>query len=267
MGGTIPIGASELALASLLILANAAASVVFRLELGRRLALSALRAGLQLALLGFVLHWIFALDRWPLVVGLMLAMGLLAGFEAVRRTTRRVAGLRAIAVGAMLVASMAVTLYATDVVLRVDPWYEPRYLVPILGMILGNALNGISLGLETALAGYVTRRDEIELLLAHGATRAEAARDVVRDSVRTGLIPILNTMAAAGAISIPGMMTGQILAGQPPASAAAYQVFILLCIAGATALGTVAVVLGTTRLVFDARDRLRVDRIARAGGA
>jgi putative ABC transport system permease protein len=85
----------------------------------------------------------------------------------------------------------------------------------------------------------------------------------VRDAVRTGMIPILNAMVAAGLISIPGMMTGQILAGQDPASAARYQMFILFSIAGGVALGTIGVVLAVARLVFDGRGRLRPERIRR----
>jgi putative ABC transport system permease protein len=130
-------------------------------------------------------------------------------------------------------------------------------------MILGNALNGVSLGLETALAGFARDRERVELLLAHGATRREASRDVVRRAVRTGTIPILNSMIAAGLIAIPGMMTGQILSGEPPMSAARYQILILFCIAGAVALGTIGVVLVAERLVFDERDRLRAERIER----
>ena len=79
------------------------------------------------------------------------------------------------------------------------------------------------------------------------------------------MIPILNSLVAVGIVSIPGMMTGQILAGNDPAGAARYQLFILFCIAAGVALGTVGAVLGATRLVFDERDRLRVDRIRRVG--
>jgi len=255
------IGWVELALAALLILLNAGVSLVFRLGLGRMLLVSTVRAGLQLGLLGLVLHWVFALELWIAVVALMLAMGTLAGIEAARRAAYRVPGLARTAIVGMVASSMLVTFYATSAVLRVEPWYAPRFVLPILGMILGNAMNGVSLGLDAALDGFTQKRDAIDTLLAHGATPQEATRDVVRNAVRRGTIPILNAMAAAGAISIPGMMTGQILAGESPARAAAYQAFILFCIAGSTALGTVGVVLGSRRLVFDTRGRLRADRI------
>ncbi len=257
----IDLGPRELLLAALLVLANAGASLALQLGLARRLLLAAVRATLQLALLGLVLQVVFDLDRAELVLAVMVLMTFLAAFEAVRRSRHRVPGLLRASIAVTLTSAMAVTLYATAVVLRVEPWYAPQYLIPILGMVLGNCLNGISLGLETVLTGFRQERDQVECLLAHGATRAEASRDVVRRAVRTGLIPVVNMMVAAGAISIPGMMTGQILAGESPFSAARYQLFILLAIAGGTALGTVGIVFASRRLVFDERDRLRVERI------
>ena len=253
----------DLGLAALLIVFNAAIALRMRLSLGRQLLLAAVRSVVQLTLLGLVLTWIFGTEDPRIVVLWMIAMAVLAGFEAVRRTTHRVRGLHALTIVVMLASSMAVTLYGTQVVLNVEPWYAPRYLIPILGMVLGNALNGIALGLETTLGGFLRERERVELLLAHGATPREAGRDVVRNAVRTGMIPILNAMIAAGVISIPGMMTGQILAGESPQSAAMVQMFILFCIAGGVALGTLGVVFGSSKLVFDDRMRLRVDRITR----
>jgi len=263
MNGPIDLGPGQLALAALLILLNAAISMRLRLGLGRRLLLAALRSVVQLSLLGLLLKWIFAVEGPWAVLALMVAMALIAGIEAVRRTTRRIRGIYPASIGVVLVTSMAITYYGLAIVIGTDPWYTPRYAVPILGMMLGNTLTGLSLGLEVALEGFDRDRAQVELLLAHGATRAEASRDVVRGAVRTGIIPILNAMVAAGLISIPGMMTGQILAGQDPVAASRYQLFILFSIAGGVALGTMGVVLVVTRLVFDERDRLRTDRIRR----
>jgi putative ABC transport system permease protein len=250
----------DLALAALLILANAAISAALRLGLGRRILVASVRAVAQLLLLGFVLVWVFRQQGPAAVLFMMAVMIALAGVEAVRRTTQRVRGIYAMSMSVMLASSALVTLYGLTVVIGTHPWYRPQYAIPILGMVLGNTLNGISLGLETALDGFRRDRVGIEILLAHGATRVEASREVLRRAVRVGMIPILNSMVAAGVISIPGMMTGQILAGGDPGEAARYQIFILFAIAGGVALGTVGAVLGVRRLVFDDRDRLRVDR-------
>jgi len=251
----------QLGLAACLILINGAISVLLRLGLERQLLLAAIRSVGQLLLLGMVLRWVFESDN-PWLIGLiMLAMACLAGIEAVRRAGVKLPGLMPLTVAVMLTASLSITAFATQVVLKVEPWYAPQYVIPILGMLLGNALNGISLGLESALRGFREQRFEVELLLAHGASPREASRGVMRRAVRTGMIPILNSMVAAGVISIPGMMTGQILAGQAPDRAAFYQIFILFCITGAVALGTFGVVQASLGLVFDKRWRLRIDRI------
>jgi putative ABC transport system permease protein len=258
---SIEITVGQLGLAALLILLNAGVSIALRLHLGRQLLLAAVRSVLQLLLLGQVLGWVFHSES-PWAIGLiMLAMSGLAGIEAVRRTGLRLERLMPMTVLVMLIASLSITLYATQAVLRIEPWFAPRYMIPILGMLLGNMLNGVSLGLESVLRGFRERREEVELLLAHGATPREASRDVLRRAVRTGLIPILNSMVAAGMISIPGMMTGQILAGEQPEQAAYYQIFILFCIAGAVALGTTGAVYSSLGLAFDKRWRLRPERI------
>ncbi|MCP3916007.1 MAG: iron export ABC transporter permease subunit FetB [bacterium] len=261
----IELGTWDIALVAVLILINAAVSVALRLDLGRRLLVASTRALVQLSLLGFVLSWVFEARNPWLIVAIMVAMGLVAGVEAVRRTTRRVPRIYPASMTIMLASSMAVTLYGLVVVIGTRPWYEPQYAIPILGMMLGNTLNGISLGLDAALEGFDRDRRQVELLLTLGATRAEASRAVVRRAVRTGMIPILNSMIAVGIIAIPGMMTGQILGGEDPAGAARYQIFILFSIAGGVALGTVGIVVATVSLVFDERDRLRTDRIRTVG--
>jgi len=259
----IALGPLELAIASVLVVAGAGVSLALRLGVERRLTTAAVRAVVQLTLLGLVLEWIFSAES-PLVVALMMTfMALVAGLEAVRRTTHRVPGMLPRSMAVMLGSSALVTFYGLIAVLRLDRWWEPQYAIPILGMVLGNTLNGISLGLEACLEGFARERDRIDLLLAHGATRREASRDVVRRAMRLGSIPAINMMVAAGLVSIPGMMTGQMLSGENPGSASRYQIFILFCIVGGVLLGTLGIVLCASRLVFDDRDRLRTDRIQR----
>jgi putative ABC transport system permease protein len=265
MNGAVHLSAGQLGLAALLVLAVAAVSGSLQLGLGKRLLLVCLRAVLQLALLGLLLDWIFGLESPIAVLAWVLFAVSVAAFEAVRRTSRTIRGMVPATGVALLASCLLVSTWALAVVIRAEPWWMPRYAIPIVGMVLGNTLNGIALGLGTALDGFVAERDRVELLLAHGATPREASREVVRTAVRTGLLPILNMIAIAGLVSIPGMMTGQILAGEDPLAAARYQLTVLFCIAGGTALGTLSVVLAVERLVFDERGRLRLDRIAVRG--
>jgi putative ABC transport system permease protein len=260
--GPVELGHGDLLLASTMLVLFGAVSVLGRLGLERKLAVASLRAFVQLTVLGMVLLPIFAWQSpWPVLLW-CVAMGLLAGREATMRTERRYRGMGWSSVVAMAVAGGGTVLFAQLVVLRVEPWWTPRYLVPLLGMILGNALSGVSLGMDRAMSLLVERRRAIEALLALGATRQEVGRDVVREATRTGLVPILNTMSVVGLVSIPGMMTGQLLGGTPPVQAARYQFLILALIAGAVAVGTLVAVLLTVRVGLDAEHRLRVERFA-----
>jgi putative ABC transport system permease protein len=144
----------------------------------------------------------------------------------------------------MMVSSVVVTVFALLTALRPNPWYDPRYAIPLLGMILGNCMTGISLGLDTLTTSLVSRRAAVEAQLMLGATRREAVAPVTRQALRSALIPTINSMSATGVVSLPGTMTGQILSGVPPAEAVKYQILVMFLIAGSTGLGAVTAVLG-----------------------
>ena len=262
-----PLSYAQVGLATLLVLVNGAISLALRLGLGRRLVIAAARMTVQLVLLGLVLDWIFARNRWYSVVALMLVMTVTAGVAAVRRTERRYAGVWVDSLIAVGVSSWLVTALALGAVVQVEPWYRPQYAIPFLGMILGNTLTGISLGLDRLGAELSSDRDRIEALLALGATRWEAAHPALRRAIRAGMIPTLNAMAVIGLVSLPGMMTGQLLAGVDPGDAAKYQIVIMFLIASGTALGTVGVVLLGYRRLFNDRHQFREMRVAGRAGA
>jgi len=254
----------QVGLATLLILVNGALSYALELGLGKRLLIAAARTTVQLLLIGLVLQKIFALDHWAPVLGLGLIMVLIAGFAAVRRTTRRFPGIWLSSTLSILVSSWLVAGIALTSIVRAEPWYLPQYAIPFLGMILGNALTGISLGLDRFAETLVRGKDEVELYLTLGGTRWEAALPAIREAVRTGMIPILNSMTVVGLVSLPGMMTGQMLAGVPPAEAVKYQIVIMFLIASVTALGTVGAVLLSYRRLFNHRHQFLFGSITEA---
>ncbi len=241
----------QVGLAALLILINGVVSVLLRLELERRLLLAAACTTVQLILVGLVLEWVFRVDRWYVVLGLMLVMTLVAGVAATQRTAVRYPGIWARSLASVWGGSWLVAALALTVIVRVEPWYTPQYAIPLLGMILGNTLNGVSLGLDRLGGELTARRQHVEALLALGATRWEAARPMIQQAIRTGLIPTINAMMVVGIVSLPGMMTGQILAGASPVEAVKYQIVIMFLIASAAALGTVSVVLLSYRRLFN----------------
>ena len=266
--GYIPLDAVDLGLAALLVLINGALSLALRLGLERQLLIATLRMVVQLVLVGLVLTTLFALVS-PLWTGLAaLAMVLFAGREIVARQERRLVGAWSygLGTGCMLMAAGLVTVFALATQVSPDPWYHPRYALPLLGMVLGNTMTGISLGLHTLTTGAVRERAAVEAQLCLGATRTEALLPVTRSAMRSALMPIVNSMAATGLVALPGMMTGQILAGVAPAEAVKYQILVMFLIAGGTGLGALAAVVGGVYRITDDRHRLRLDRIAAARG-
>lgn len=242
----------DVAIAATLIVVNGALSVALSLDLERRLALAAVRTIVQLLLVGYVLGWVFAVDRWYVVLALMLLMTIIAGFAGAARGAHTYAGQRIDSLVSIWISTWLIAAVGLFAVMRIHPWYEPQYAIPILGMILGNTLTGVSLAIERMTEELTARRDRVDMALALGASRWEAARGAARHAARAGMIPTLNQMAVVGVVSLPGMMTGQVLAGQSPLQAVRYQIVIMFLIAAASALGTVGAVWLTYRRLFSA---------------
>ncbi len=228
---------AEVAIAAGLIGINAVLSWRLRLGLAKRIAVASVRMTVQLALVGLVLKQIFALASPAPVLGLAAVMTLIAGFAAVRRIDHRFDSIYLTAMCSVWASTWLVTGITVLMIVRPQPWHSPQVVIPLLGMVLGNSLTGISLGLDRFLSELRQRRDEVEMRLTLGATRWEACRDVFASATRTAMIPILNTMSVAGIVSLPGMMTGQLLAGAPPIQAVQYQIMIMFVIAAAIAIG------------------------------
>lgn len=213
---------SRLALAFLPVVAVLV--IVHRWSLGTRTAVVAvLRMVTQLLLVGYVLTFIFGSERAMVtlaVVAVMLAVG---GWIALRplgddRPGRYPAALAAIGVGALTVLALV-----TQGVLAADPWHDASVVIPLAGMIIANSMNTVSLAAER----FRTER-------GRGATYPEARHA----AMSTALIPMTNSLLAVGLVSLPGMMTGQILSGVAPLVAVRYQVLVMCMIFGSAGLAT-----------------------------
>lgn len=248
--GVIAIGWPQLLLATGFVLLVGVLSIRLSLGLERDLAVATLRTYVQLALLGFVLRWVFGVDSVWLVLGIVAIMVLMAAWTILRRSPDAPRGLFATTAAAMTLTGFTVTFAVTGLVVQVDPWYDARYVITIAGMVLGNSMTGIALALERVFADLDARSDDVLALVALGASPWEAAHDSVRTALRAGLIPTINSMAAVGIVFIPGMMAGQILAGADPVMATAYQIVVMLMVSAATAIGSVTAVLLSYRRRF-----------------
>ena len=236
------ISISSLALGFLLISVPSAFAGLLRIGVTRELLYAALRAAFQLMLVGFVLRWTLS-QRDPFAaVILLIAMILIAGVNAQRRQKFPYPSLWLKASLVIVFATMGPLSFALCVVVRADPWYDPHLLVPLAGMILGNAMTSLVLGLDRFYAGLKDQWRIVEARLSLGATRYQACLPVTRGAARAALLPLINTMMIIGVVHLPGMIVGQITAGSDPAQASRYQLMIMYVIGATNSLSTLGVI-------------------------
>jgi putative ABC transport system permease protein len=252
----LALGWSDLSQAFALVLVAMALSAWERLGLVRGLAIGAARATVQLVAVGYVLAFLFGTRRWYLVLLALLVMLAAATWTATDRQQGRRAGLIVISGTAMLIGSGLTLAYVDLVVLRLPTWYDPRYVIPLFGMIIGNAMNGAALSAERLASEMELRRGEVEAYLALGASPARASADAVRRALVAAMTPTVNLMMVVGLVSLPGMMTGQIVAGSSPLTAVRYQILVVFMLAGAVALTSVIVALWYRRRFFTPDEQL-----------
>ncbi len=213
---------ADLALAFIPVLVVVA--ILFRWSLDYRNALyAALRMLSQLLIIGYFLLFIFESDSVWLVIGVVAVMVSAASWIALGSIAERRRALYISALLSIAVGGGFVLVLITQGVLDLAPWYSPRYLIPLAGMIFANAMNTVSLAAERFYS-------EIQ---RHA--KYEQARDI---AFRASLIPNVNTLFAVGLVALPGMMTGQILAGVSPLIAARYQIMVMCMLFGTSGLAS-----------------------------
>jgi putative ABC transport system permease protein len=248
----------QLSLSLLFILLAGAASLYYRLRMERDLLVGTLRTFVQLALVGYVLQFVFDLEQPFLILLLYLWMLFWAAHAVRGRVDEDDISILGPTFVSMAVAFTLMTALVTGAIIQVEPWYNPQYFIPLGGMIAGNAMNAISLALERLLSGLRQQRAEVELILSLGGSWQEASQRLRREAIRAGMIPSVNAMMTVGLVSLPGMMSGQILAGIDPAQAVRYQILVMVMLVGATALGTLLVVNLILRRCFTRFEQLRL---------
>lgn len=241
----------DIALASSLILMVLMVSWRLRLHLTKTLLMAALRTVVQLSFIGLILAWVFAREQWYEVLSILTIMTLIAGSAAKNRVKRRYKGLFIDTLLAVSVSAVLVTAIAILVILEVQPWYTPQFVIPILGLILGNSLTAISLTSNQMINAFYEQQARIEMMLSLSATPFEAVHEQIRTAIINGMTPTLNSMLVVGVVSLPGMMTGQILAGADPTQAIRYQIVTMFLICVSSTLGCTISALLTYRRFFN----------------
>ncbi len=252
----VSIGLGQLFIGVVFIFAAGITSVVHALKLERDLLVGTIRTFVQLFLLGYILKFIFKLDSAVLVLTVFCFMIFFAAWEIRSRVKEKQVAFFWPLLISMVISYVIVSYLVTAVLVDVKPWWKPQYFIPLGGMVIGNSMNAIAIALERLLGELRKRRLEVEAMLCLGADYKEASQDIFRNAMRAGMIPSINSMMGVGVVFIPGMMTGQILAGADPLQAIRYQIIVMVMLVGSTAIGSLIVVYLVRRLCFGSGERL-----------
>ncbi len=257
MNGTPDISISGI-LAGLLLLLPAVFLVwKFKLGLNKKLLISTGRMLLQLGFVAVYLIYIFKLNNAYVNVGYLCLMVFFAAFSAIKNSGLVLKEFLATAFAAMLVPTLLIMIYFNTFVVQLSDVFKAELFIPIGGMMLGNTLKSNIVALKTFFNLLKKEEKVYQYLLAAGATRMEALRPLLKEAVRTAMAPNIATMATAGLVSLPGVMTGQIIGGSAPALAVKYQVMVMLLVFVTGLVSILLQLLFAVRKAFDPYDRFR----------
>ncbi|UKO95799.1 ABC transporter permease [Nostoc sp. UHCC 0870] len=227
-----------------------------RLGLELNLAIATGRTILQLAVLGYILDFIFALGNpWGVLAALVVMLTITA-IVARNRISQKIPGVLPLVWGAICVSTLMTLVYTNFLIIQPDKWYEPRYIIPLAGIVLGNGMNAAAIAGERLVNSMNTFPNEIETHLSLGATPQQATNQYRKEAIRAALLPTINQMILVGMVAIPGITTGQLLAGITPLEAVSYEILIIFMVAFANLLTTVLITKGLCRQFFNSAAQL-----------
>ena len=232
---------SNLALGLSLGFVGLAAIVSKYQELGleKDLVVGVIRTIIQLTAIGYILSYVFASQHVIYVVLMLIVMVSIAARNAAKRGKGIPGAQWIVLIG--IATSEGITLLML-LGLKIIP-ATPQYIIPLSGMIIGNSMVAAGVTLNRLCSEFSLRRGEVELALSLGAPPKRSALPVIQAAVKAGMIPTIDSMKTVGLVQLPGMMTGQILAGTDPVLAVRYQILVMFMISGASAIASLIVVL------------------------
>ncbi|MEN8264727.1 MAG: iron export ABC transporter permease subunit FetB [Nitrospirota bacterium] len=248
----------HVAVTTLFIISAGVCSICLRLKLEKDLLIGTIRTFIQLFLLGYVLKYVFALNNPLFIFFLFSLMIYFAASIISGRVKEKKVPYFLPVLASMFLSYVIINSIVMTVVIQVEPWYYPVYFIPIGGMIIGNSMNALAISINIWFDTLKKERDRIELYLSLGATPVESTSDNFKNAIKSGMIPSINALMSVGVVSIPGMMTGQILAGVDPLIAIKYQIVIMLLLVGSTTISTVFALHIVRRLSFTVNHQLKI---------
>jgi putative ABC transport system permease protein len=226
----------------------------------KQIIIASFRMTIQLVLVGYVLTYVFENPNPYITILILLIMETFAIFNIYSRVERKLSNSLKIIIGiSMLGGTLASILFFLFIVINIEPWFMPQYFIPISGMLIGNSMTGISLGAQGLITGINDNKERIENALMLGATPEKATKDIQNRSFYNAVLPTINSMIGMGIVFLPGMMTGQILAGAAPLTAIKYQIAIMMGILGSVTLTVYLMVKWGMKSFFNDRAQINIE--------
>jgi len=261
MSGYFEITWVDVAISLSLVAVVLVVALVQRLGIAKSVLIGSVRTFAQLMLIGYVLKFVFDLSKWYWVVLMVAVMLVVASRTAAARDECRCPG-KALLAGTAITSGVLITMLTViGLVIRLRPWYTPHIFIPITGMVIGNTMNAVALAMSRFRGEVGSSMGEVETALALGATPAEACVRQRRRAVRSALVPTINALMVVGLVQLPGMMSGQIIAGVLSVEAVRYQIVIMYMVASGAAVGSFVAVQLLRRQLFTQRHQLRSDYV------
>lgn len=242
----------RLAVASVLVVLVMGLSYIRRLELISDLAVSTIRAFIQLIILAIFLEVIFDIQNLLLIAVILTGMMVTASYTSARRA-RDIPQAFRVSATSIIVASSGIIL--TMVALGVLP-QQAEYLIPLGGMVIGNAMNITSLAIDRLRGEVANNTMMIDNMLALGAKPDQAVAPLIKRSVRASLIPTLDNMKTMGLVWIPGLMSGMIIGGLDPSKAAVFQLIIIFMILASNTIASIVSTMELSKSIFGKAEQL-----------
>ncbi|WP_081663881.1 ABC transporter permease [Bifidobacterium sp. AGR2158] len=249
--------------AVVMVIVAAGISALMKTGVAKSLIWATARSLVQLLAMGFILEYVIRQNNVWLVIGLVALMLLAAVQITMGRATGAPKGLVGIVLLSLVVTMLLMLAIVAELIVRPKPWYAPQLIIPLTGMLLGNTVSALALGLSRFFESMRERYAEVNTMLALGATKWEAAKPSMISSIRLGLLPSVAMLASSGIVTIPGMMSGQIIAGKSPVSAAKYQFVILAAVAALTLVADSIIIALIYKRCFISYDRYFVPEPAK----
>ncbi|MGX8699882.1 MULTISPECIES: ABC transporter permease [unclassified Caproiciproducens] len=243
---------ASLLMASSLVLVSLLFSYFQKLRLEKETLISVIRAVIQLFAVGYVLQFIFRLRNPAVTTLIVLFMIFNAAFNAAKRGKGIKNGILISFLSILVGAGATLSVLVLSGAVR----YEANQIIPISGMIISNAMVAIGLCYRQLTGDFKSRRNEVEIKLSLGADLLPASMDILRDSIRTGMVPTIDSTKTLGIVSLPGMMTGLILAGISPLMAIRYQIMVTFMLLSTTAISSFMACFLSYRTFFNERKQL-----------